>query len=108
MTTKTPHKAHNSYSATYRPSIDYAKASHSYFVYDGVQSVKHCPASTFKAAILEALNGKKLPDDCKKVIDTDEMVMRWFLLNTLLELKTPLKLYSNFDEADEAYYKSIV
>ena len=28
------------------------------------------------------------------------MVDRWYLLNMLEELKTPLKLYSYFDEAD--------
>lgn len=106
--TTTAHKAHNSYSTAYKPSIDYAKASRSYFVYNGVQSVKQCPASTFKAAILQALGDKKLPDDCKKIMDSDEMVMRWFLLNTLEELKTPLKLYSCFDDCDDAYYKSLV
>jgi hypothetical protein len=89
-----------------RPSIDYAKTSRSYYLYNGtIQSTKDSPTSTFKHAIQQALGETKLPDDCKKLMQAeklDDMPMRWFLLNTLYELKSPLKLYSCFDDADAA------
>jgi hypothetical protein len=90
--------------SAYTPALSYHAVKDSYFIHAGqIHSVADCPSTLFREAVLALMPRWSFSDlYASMVACPDDVVVRWFLLCSLIEAKRPLQLYGSRDEAEQA------
>ena len=88
----------------YSPSLSFRKAKTSYFIHDNeVHAVAECSAETFKAAVgIIASKQWQANATHASLLERGDITDKWYLLLSLAEAGTPLKLYASKAEAERA------